>query len=276
MLIVTIVSRDLPLMTETSTRQNCFARGASTKSSSNKVLVASWMQSCHLLRHHRQARRHKCRPVRNTSMSARTNLRFASHGMLLYASLDLHPCRLGIGVWEDIKISVSSGCWWSVGKESEFPHGTWAWYRHPEPNNRVQHTFEHMSSASFNLEWRIKCVVALHHALTSDSVTGNCQLKLSTSLKLSIPRGHRPTQLGGIRVASSSPFLLRYCFYSSLCSSPTEAAREPWPTLPPLKLATAKILCQLIDLGSALYLSYLLQFRRLPCMAFFLRLSRSF
>ena len=98
MLIVTIVSRDLPLMTETSTRQNCFARGASTKSSSNKVLVASWMQSCHLLRHHRQARRHKCRPVRNTSMSARTNLRFASHGMLLYASLDLHPCRLGIGV----------------------------------------------------------------------------------------------------------------------------------------------------------------------------------
>jgi hypothetical protein len=94
-------------------------------------------------------------------------------------------------------------------------------------------------------------VVALHHALTSDSVTGNFQLKLSTSLKLSIPRGPRPTQLGGNQVhlphlschgtASTPPF----------CSSPTDAAREPRPTLPPLKLATAKILCQLIDLGSA-------------------------
>lgn len=75
--------------------------------------------------------------------------------------------------------------------------------------------------------------------------------------------------------ASSSPFLPRYCFFYSLCSSPTEAAREPRPTLPPLKLATAKILCQLIDLGSALYLSHLLQVRRSPCMAFLLRPSRS-
>lgn len=97
-----------------------------------------------------------------------------------------------------------------------------------------------------------------------------------TSLKLSIPRGPRPTQLGGIRVASSPLFLPRYCYYSSLCSSTTEAAREPRPTLSPLELNTAKLLCQLIDLCSASYLSHLLQFRRSPCVAFLLRLSRSF